>query len=241
MNYKELIDKENIPKHIGIIMDGNGRWAKKRGMPRSYGHKAGSDKVIEIVESCYNLGVKALTLYAFSTENWKRPNEEISKLMELLIFYVKTQLARIKKNNIKINVLGDYSKFPDRVVNEITKALKETSSNDNMILNIALNYGGQQEIVRATKNIFKDIENGKITLDDIDTNSFKNYLYTSESPELDLLIRPSGELRVSNFLLYQLAYSEFYFSNVLWPDFDENELCKAIYSYQSRDRRFGGL
>ncbi|MGI5949364.1 isoprenyl transferase [Peptoniphilus sp.] len=241
MNYKELIDKDNIPRHIGIIMDGNGRWAKKRSMPRSYGHKAGSDKVIEVVESCYNLGVEALTLYAFSTENWKRPSEEISKLMDLLIFYVKTQLAKIKKNNIKINVLGDYSKFPDRVVKEITKALKETASNDKMILNIALNYGGQQEIVRATKNIYKDIENGKITLDDVDINSFKNYLYTCESPDLDLLIRPSGELRVSNFLLYQLAYSEFYFSNVLWPDFDENELCKAIYSFQSRDRRFGGL
>lgn len=241
MNYKELIDKENIPKHIGIIMDGNGRWAKKRGLPRYMGHKAGSDKVIEVVETCYTLGVKALTLYAFSTENWKRPSEEISKLMELLIFYVKTQLAKIKKNNIKVNVLGDYTKFPDKVVSEITKALNETSENDKMILNIALNYGGQQEIVRATKNIISDINNNIITLEEINTDSFKKYLYTFESPDLDLLIRPSGELRVSNFLLYQLAYSEFYFSNVLWPDFDENELCKAIYDFQSRDRRFGGL
>lgn len=241
MNYKSLLDLDNIPSHIGIIMDGNGRWAKKRGLPRSFGHKAGSDKVVEIVQSAYNLNIKALTLFAFSTENWKRPNEEISKLMELLIFYVKTQLDKIKKNNIKINVLGDYTKFPPRVVDEITKALQETSSNDKMILNIALNYGGQDEIVRATKNIVKDVNLGIIEVNEIDNEIFKSYLYTHESPDLDLLIRPSGELRVSNFLLYQLAYAEFYFSDVLWPDFDENQLCKAIYEFQLRHRRFGGL
>ena len=161
--------------------------------------------------------------------------------MDLLAFYIKTQLQRIKKNNIKINVLGDYNVFPELIVKLIEDALQETKSNDKMILNIALNYGGQSEIVRATKNIVKDILNENILLEDINTQSFKNYLYTKGQDDLDLLIRPSGELRVSNFLLYQLAYSEFYFSNVLWPDFNEYEFYKAIYDFQNRNRRYGGL
>ncbi|MDU3751324.1 MAG: polyprenyl diphosphate synthase, partial [Peptoniphilus rhinitidis] len=215
--------------------------AKKRNMPRTLGHKEGAKRVVDIVETAYNLNIKSLTLYAFSTENWKRPEEEISKLMDLLAFYIKTQLQRIKKNNIKINVLGDYNVFPELIVKLIEDALQETKSNDKMILNIALNYGGQSEIVRATKNIVKDILNENILLEDINTQSFKNYLYTKGQDDLDLLIRPSGELRVSNFLLYQLAYSEFYFSNVLWPDFNEYEFYKAIYDFQNRNRRYGGL
>ena len=241
MNYYEKLDLENIPKHVGIIMDGNGRWAKNRNMPRTFGHKEGTKRVIEIVEAAYKINIKSLTLYAFSTENWKRPSDEISKLMDLLAFYIKSQLEKIKKNNVKIKVLGDYTVFPEQIVKLIDSALQETKSNDKMILNIGLNYGGQSEIVRASKNIYKDIISGKINIDDIDTESFKDYLYTSGQDDLDLLIRPSGELRVSNFLLYQLAYSEFYFSNILWPDFHENEFYKAIYDFQQRNRRYGGL
>lgn len=241
MNYYDKLDLENIPKHVGIIMDGNGRWAKKRKMPRTFGHREGTQRVIEIVEAAYKINIKSLTLYAFSTENWKRPEEEISKLMELLAYYIKNQLEKIKKNNIKINVLGDYKAFPDKIVRLIESALQETKSNDKMILNIGLNYGGQSEIVRASKLICEDVIAGRVSLEDIDVESFKDYLYTREQEELDLLIRPSGELRVSNFLLYQLAYSEFYFSNILWPDFHEEEFYKAIYDFQKRNRRYGGL
>ena len=241
MNYYDKLDLENIPKHVGIIMDGNGRWAKKRKMPRTFGHREGTQRVIEIVEAAYKINIKSLTLYAFSTENWKRPDEEISKLMDLLAYYIKNQLEKIKKNNIRINVLGDYKAFPDKIVRLIETALQETKSNDKMILNIGLNYGGQSEIVRASKLICEDVIAGRVFLEDIDVESFKDYLYTREQEELDLLIRPSGELRVSNFLLYQLAYSEFYFSNILWPDFHEDEFYKAIYDFQKRNRRYGGL
>ena len=241
MNYYDKLDLENIPKHVGIIMDGNGRWAKKRKMPRTFGHREGTQRVIEIVEAAYKINIKSLTLYAFSTENWKRPDEEISKLMDLLAYYIKNQLEKIKKNNIRINVLGDYKAFPDKIVRLIETALQETKSNDKMILNIGLNYGGQSEIVRASKLICEDVIAGRVSLEDIDVESFKDYLYTREQEELDLLIRPSGELRLSNFLLYQLAYSEFYFSNILWPDFHEEEFYKAIYDFQKRNRRYGGL
>ena len=236
MNYYNKLDLENIPNHVGIIMDGNGRWAKKRKMPRTFGHREGTQRVIEIVEAAYKINIKSLTLYAFSTENWKRPDEEISKLMDLLAYYIKNQLEKIKKN-----VLGDYKAFPDKIVRLIETALQETKSNDKMILNIGLNYGGQSEIVRASKLICADVIAGRVSLEDIDVESFKDYLYTREQEELDLLIRPSGELRVSNFLLYQLAYSEFYFSNILWPDFHEEEFYKAIYDFQKRNRRYGGL
>lgn len=233
--------KEKELNHLAIILDGNGRWAKKRNLPRSMGHKEGSENVVDIALYAKEKGIKYLTLYAFSTENWKRPEEEISKLMDLLAFYIKSQLEKIKKNNVRIKVLGDYSIFPDKIVKLIDDALQETKSNDKMILNIGLNYGGQSEIVRATKNICRDVIDGKIDINDIDTESYKNYLYTKGQDDLDLLIRPSGELRVSNFLLYQLAYSEFYFSNILWPDFHENEFFKAICDFQRRNRRYGGL
>ena len=241
MNYYEKLDFDNIPKHVGIIMDGNGRWAKNRKKPRTFGHKEGTERVIEIVEAAYKINVKSLTLYAFSTENWKRPEEEISKLMDLLAFYIKSQFEKIKKNNIRIMVLGDYTAFPEKIVGLIDTALQETKSNDKMILNIGLNYGGQSEIVRASKKICEEVIAGNISIDDINTESFKDYLYTRGQNDLDLLIRPSGELRVSNFLLYQLAYSEFYFSDILWPDFHENEFYKAICDFQIRNRRYGGL
>lgn len=241
MEIKEKIDKTRIPKHIGIIMDGNGRWAQKRGLPRSLGHREGSKRVVEIVEACYNLGIKSVSLYAFSTENWKRPEEEISKLMDLLIYCIRTQLDKIKRNNIKINVLGDISKLPEKVQKEISRSLSSTKDNDKMILNVGINYGGRSEIIRAVKKICKEVKNNNLNLDSINEVSFNDYLYTSGQDELDLLIRPSGELRISNFLLYQLAYSEFWFSDVLWPDFTEEILYKAIIDFQNRDRRFGGL
>ena len=241
MSLLENIDKNNIPKHIAIIMDGNGRWAKKRNMPRTFGHKEGTKRVIEIVEASYKLGIKSLSLYAFSTENWKRPEEEISKLMELLVYYIRSQLKIKKKNKKKINVLGDISALPQFVQDEINTALSKTKDNDKMILNIGLNYGGRSEIVNATKLIHKDIESGKLKIEELDEEKFKDYLYTRYQDELDLLIRPSGELRVSNFLLYQLAYSEFWFSDVLWPDFDEEVLYEAIIDFQKRNRRFGGV
>lgn len=238
---KAQIDLENIPKHIGIIMDGNGRWATKRGLPRSLGHKEGTQRVIDIVEASYKLGVKSLSLYAFSTENWKRPEDEIAKLMELLIYYIRTQLNKIMKNNIKINVMGDISEFPLKVQKEVSRALSLTKMNDKMILNIGLNYGGRSEIIKAVKTISNEYKEGIINIEDIDEDTFSNYLYTNNQPELDLLIRPSGELRVSNFMLYQLAYCEFWFSDVLWPDFSEEVLYEAIIDYQNRDRRFGGI
>lgn len=235
------IDMNNLPKHIGIIMDGNGRWAKKRGLPRTFGHREGTKRVIEIVEACYKLGIKSLSLYAFSTENWKRPESEISKLMDLLIYYIENQLEKIKKNNIKINLLGDISQLPTKVKLSVGRALNETKHNDKMILNIGLNYGGRDEIVRATKLVVEEVLNGNIKLEDITSKVFENHLYTSNQDELDLLIRPSGELRVSNFMLYQLAYSEFWFSDVLWPDFTEEVLLNAISDFQKRSRRYGGI
>lgn len=241
MSFYDVINLDNIPKHIGIIMDGNGRWAKSKKLPRSFGHKAGSDRVIDIVEASYELGVKSLSLYAFSTENWKRPRDEISKLMELIKYYIRTQLAKINKNNVRINVFGDIEPLPESVKKEILMAVEKTKANDKMNLNICLNYGGQDEILRACKNISKDVLDAKITTEDINKEIFDSYLYSKGQDSLDLLIRPSGELRVSNFMLWQLAYAEFYFSNILWPDFTKEELYKAIYSYQNRDRRYGGL
>lgn len=238
---KSKIDMTSLPKHIGIIMDGNGRWAKNRNLPRPMGHKEGAKRVIDIVEASYKLGIESLSLYAFSTETWKRPEDEINKLMELLIYYIKTQLNKIVKNNIKINVMGDITKLPKRVQEEVERVLISTKSNDKMILNIGLNYGGRDEIIRAVKNIAKEYKEGIINIEDINEDTFSNYLYTKNQPELDLLIRSSGELRVSNFMLYQLAYCEFWFSNILWPDFKEESLYEAIIDYQNRNRRFGGI
>lgn len=238
---KSKIDMNRLPRHIGIIMDGNGRWAKNRNLPRSMGHKEGAKRVIDIVEASYKLGIESLSLYAFSTETWKRPEEEVNKLMELLIYYIRTQLNKIIKNNIKINVMGDITKLPKKVQSEVERVLSLTKSNDQMTLNIGLNYGGRDEIIKAVKNISKEYKEGIIDIEDIDENTFSDYLYTKGQPELDLLIRSSGELRVSNFMLYQLAYCEFWFSNILWPDFKEELLYKAIIDYQNRDRRFGGI
>lgn len=241
LKLKEQIDMNRIPKHIAIIMDGNGRWAKKRFLPRTAGHREGVERVSEIVEAASDLNVQCLSLYAFSTENWKRPKEEIDALMNLLILYINRELDRIHKNNIKMRVMGDVSKLPKNVAEKVQMAIEKTKDNTGMVLNIGLNYGGRDEIVRAVKNILADVKRGKLKEEDINSDMFSKYLYTSELPDPDLLIRPSGELRLSNFMLYQVAYTEFWFSEIYWPDFKPKNLYEAIIDYQKRDRRFGGI
>ena len=238
---KEKISIEKLPAHIAIIMDGNGRWAKKRFLPRNFGHQEGMKRVVEIVTSANNLGIKYLSLYAFSTENWKRPEDEVNGLMKILVIYINNELEKLHKNNVKINIMGDITKLPDFAKSEVIKALEKTSNNTGMTLNIALNYGGRDEIIRGVKKLVKDVELGIIDMKNIDTDSFSEYLYTKSQPDPDLLIRPSGELRLSNFMLYQIAYTEFYFSDILWPDFKERQLFEAVINYQERNRRFGGI
>lgn len=235
------IDIDNLPGHIAIIMDGNGRWAKKRLLPRNFGHQEGMKRVVEIVEASTELGIKHLTLYAFSTENWKRPKNEIEGLMKLLITYIRNELDKLIKNNVRLNILGDVTPLPDLAKLEIRRAIDETKDNNGMVLNIALNYGGRDDIINGVKTILKDVELGNISIEDIDNNLFSEYLYTKGQPDPDLLIRPSGELRISNFLLYQTAYTEYWFSDVLWPDFKKEKLYEAILDFQKRNRRFGGI
>lgn len=235
------IDMNNIPKHIAIIMDGNGRWAKERKLPRTMGHKAGVESIREIVKECSKLGVKYLTLYAFSTENWNRPNEEVNALMSLLVQYLRKEFKELNDNNVIINHIGDISKLPSICQEELLDSYNKTRNNSGLVLNLALNYGGRKEIIRAFKMILKDVKDGKITEDDIDEEVISNYLYTKNMPDPDLIIRPSGEQRISNFLLWQCAYSEFWYSNIKWPDFKVEHLHKAIQDYQKRDRRYGSI
>ncbi len=237
----KLIDFERLPKHIAVIMDGNGRWAQNRMMPRNFGHQEGVKRVIDIVEEASQLGIEHLTLYAFSTENWKRPEKEIEGLMKLLVYFINKELDRLNKNNVKIKTLGDISKLPKTALKEVERAIETTKNNDGLILNIALNYGGRDEIIKGVKEVVKDVQKGNISIDDINENLFSEYLYTKGQPDPDLMIRASGELRISNFLLYQIAYSEFWFSNILWPDFTKERFIEAIIDYQKRDRRFGGV
>ncbi len=235
------IDMANLPKHIAIIMDGNGRWATKRSLPRQLGHQEGMNRVVEIVECAKEIGIKHLTLYAFSTENWKRPKIEIDALMNLLILFIRNELDKIHRNDVKIKVLGDIKKLPTLAQKEVNRAINKTIDNKSMTLNIALNYGGRQELVKATKAILIDVKKGIIDIDVINEDTISSYLYTTGQPDPDLVIRPSGELRLSNFLIYQSAYSEFYFSDILWPDFKKEDLYRAIIDFQSRSRRFGGV
>lgn len=241
LELKSLIDMSNLPKHIAIIMDGNGRWAKNRFLPRNFGHQEGMERVVEVVENCSSLGIEYLTLYAFSTENWKRPTEEIAGLMNILVLYIRRELNKLHNNNVKLNILGDISVLPEKPRLEVERALEKTKFNTKMVLNIALNYGGRDEIIYGINELLKEIKMGKMDIDSINTDNFSNYLYTKGQPDPDLLIRPSGELRISNFMLYQMAYSELWFSNVLWPDFRDRNLCLAIIEYQKRNRRFGGI
>lgn len=231
----------NIPQHIAIILDGNGRWAKKKGMPRSYGHTQGSKNVERICEDAYKMGVKYLTVYAFSTENWKRPKDEVDTLMGLLRNYMKTCLKTAEKNRMRVRVIGDKTALDDDIRKRIEELEEATKNNDGLCFQIALNYGSRDEMIRAMKKMSTDCISGKVKPEDIDERVFESYLDTHDIPDPDLMIRTSGEQRLSNYLLWQLAYSEFYFTDVLWPDFTKEELAKAIEYYNGRERRFGGV
>lgn len=230
-----------IPQHVAIILDGNGRWAKSKGMPRNYGHVQGSKNVERICEEAYNMGIKYLTVYAFSTENWKRPTEEVSAIMKLLRNYMKTCLKTAEKNKMKVRVIGDKSGLDQDIRERIEELEEATKNNEGLNFQIAINYGSRDEMVRAMKAMMADKDAGKISMEDIDEATFAGYLDTRGIPDPDLLIRTSGEQRLSNYLLWQLAYSEFYFTDVYWPDFDKAELVKAIEKYNNRDRRYGGV
>ena len=231
----------NVPKHIAIILDGNGRWAKKKGMPRNYGHAQGSKNVERICEDAFKLGVKYLTVYAFSTENWKRPQDEVDALMNLLRNYMKTCLKTAEKNRMRVRVLGDKTALDEDIRNRIEELEEATKHNDGLNFQIALNYGSRDEMVRAMKKMCMDCKAGTVEPEQISEALFESYLDTHDIPDPDLMIRTSGEQRLSNYLLWQLAYSEFYFTDVLWPDFTKEELIKAIEYYNGRDRRFGGV
>jgi undecaprenyl diphosphate synthase len=235
------LDMTSIPIHIAFIMDGNGRWAKKRGMPRLVGHNAGTETLKKIVKESKRLGVKIVTFYAFSTENWKRPNEEVDGLMNILVKFIKSEIDEIHNNDIKVNILGDIGRLPDYAKEQVCYALDLTQNNQSMLFNIALNYGGRDEILHAVKQIASDVKENRLNVEEVDERTFSSYLYTKGMPDPDLLIRTSGEMRLSNFLLWQLAYSEFTFETMFWPDFDETAYQKAIYEYQKRNRRFGAI
>jgi len=229
-----------VPRHIAIILDGNGRWAKKRGLPRTAGHAAGSEQFRKIATYCRDIGVEYLTVYAFSTENWSRPEEEVKKIMQLLDRYLKEAIDTMERDHIKMKILGDVSGLNESLQKEIEQTNEISSRYEGFQANICLNYGGRDEIVKAARKYAQDVAEGKAPAD-IDEAGFSNYLYSAGIPDPDLLIRPGGEQRISNFLLWQCAYSEFYFTDVLWPDFTPDELDKAIEVYNSRDRRFGGV
>lgn len=231
----------NIPQHIAIILDGNGRWAKAKGMPRNYGHTMGAKNVEVICKAAYDMGVKYVTMYAFSTENWNRPDSEVKALMKLLESYLKNCIKTADKNNMRIRVIGDKTGLSDSFQKQIAELEEHSKANDGLNLTIAINYGSRDEMVRAIRHLSYDVADGSLGPDDIDENCFAGYLDTAGIPDPDLLIRTSGELRLSNYLLWQLAYSEFYFTDVPWPDFDKAELEKAIDAYNKRDRRYGGV
>lgn len=230
-----------VPQHIAIILDGNGRWAKKKGMPRNYGHVQGSKNVERICEAAYKMGVKYLTVYAFSTENWNRPDSEVQALMKLLRNYMKTCLKTAEKNRMRVRVIGDKTGLDDDIRKRIDELEKASDKNDGLNFQIAINYGSRDEMVRAMRKMAADVKSGKVEPESIDASLFETYLDTHDIPDPDLLIRTSGEQRLSNYLLWQLAYTEFYFTDVLWPDFTKEELEKAILQYNNRDRRYGGV
>lgn len=239
--HNRYVIQMNVPQHIAIILDGNGRWAKAKGMPRNYGHAQGSKNVERICEEAWRMGIKYLTVYAFSTENWNRPQSEVDALMKLLRNYMKTCLKTAAKNDMKVRVIGDKSALDDDIRNRIEELEEASRNNNGLNFTIALNYGSRDEIVRAARALAKDCADGKVAPDEIDEKRYESYLDTAEIPDPDLLIRTSGEQRLSNYLLWQLAYSEFYFTDIPWPDFTKEELARAIEYYNSRDRRFGGI
>ncbi len=233
------IDKNKLPQHIAVIMDGNGRWAKQRGKLRIFGHQNGVNAVRETVTTAAELGVKVLTLYAFSTENWNRPKREVDMLMSLLVNSLKKELKLFTKNNISLQTIGNIQSLPKKAQKELNEVIEKTKNNTHLILNLALSYSSKEEIVNAVKNISKKIVNNQLSVEEIDENIINNHLYTRNLPNVDLVIRTSGEKRISNFLLWQIAYAELYFTKVFWPDFNKEEFYKAIIDYQQRERRFG--
>ena len=239
MSLIEKINKDNLPKHLAIIMDGNGRWAKQKGLLRAFGHENGTKSVRLTVETCAKLGIKNLTLYAFSTENWNRPKLEVDTLMKLLISSLKNELQTLQDDNIRLNSIGNLEMLPKSAQKELLDVIKKTEKNSRMVLTLALSYGSREEIISAIKKISNKVKNNIISLDSIDESIINQHLYTQNLPDVDLLIRTSGEHRISNFLLWQIAYAELYFTDVLWPDFKEDDLYEAIISYQKRERRFG--
>lgn len=233
------IDSHHLPEHIAIIMDGNGRWAEKHAMGRIRGHRKGAQAVRTVVRTCREIGIKYLTLFAFSSENWERPAREVQALMFLLEEYLTKELAELQKQRIRLTTIGDIERLNPSVMAKLLQVKEKTLSNDQMVLNLALSYGARDEMIHAVKKIVRDNTTGKMNIDQLDQRMFGQYLYTSGMPDPDLLIRTSGECRISNFLLWQLAYTELYFTKVLWPDFTKDDLLKAIASYQKRERRFG--
>ena len=239
MNNLSDINDENLPRHIAIIMDGNGRWAKQRGKMRVFGHENGVDAVRRTVENCAKLRIDFLTLYAFSTENWKRPKIEVQTLMRLLVASLRKELATLNKNNIRLNAIGNLDFLPGKVGKELNEVIAKTANNTGLTLTLALSYGSREELKSAIRTISSKVKNNIISEDDIDETVINTHLYTHDLPDVDLLIRTSGEHRISNFLLWQIAYAELYFIDVFWPDFNEQHLVDAIINYQNRERRFG--
>lgn len=239
MTIKDKLNKEKLPRHVAIIMDGNGRWAQRKGAVRIFGHRNGVKPIHETVEASGELGIKYLSLYAFSTENWGRPQEEIEALMGLLVTTIKKEAKKLADNNVRLITIGDLDKLPPVPREELFNLIDQTKNNDGLVVNIALSYSSRWEINSAVKKICKDVKNGIVDPDDIDSHMFENYLDTKDIPDPELLIRTSGEYRISNFLLYQIAYTELYFTEVLWPDFTKEDYYKALLEYQNRERRFG--
>ncbi len=235
----EGVDQDNLPQHLAIIMDGNGRWAAQRGLPRSYGHKEGVKTVERVINSCLELNIPILTLYAFSTENWKRPQDEVSFLLKLFYKTLNQEKKNLLKNNIQVNFLGRIKDLPDQLVKNMTELVEITKPNNKLRLNIALNYGGRAEIVDAIKSIIQGVFTHKVQVEEIDEEMVKNNLYAPHLPDPDLLIRTAGEKRISNFMLWQIAYTELWVTPVYWPDFDKDDLIEAIIDFQKRERRFG--
>lgn len=238
---KEQVLPKNLPAHIGIIMDGNGRWAKKRALPRSMGHSAGAQTFRKIARYCSDIGIRHLTVYAFSTENWRRPQEEVDALMKLFEEYLNEALRDFKDDTIVVKFLGDRTAFSPKLQALINENEEESKDREGMVLNIAMNYGGRDELVTATKKIAEKVKNGELSVDDINAELISDSIYTAGQPDPDLIIRPSGEFRISNFLLWQSAYAEYYISDKLWPDFSTDDLDKAIAEFSTRNRRYGGV
>ncbi|HFS67565.1 MAG TPA: isoprenyl transferase [Flavobacteriia bacterium] len=239
MQQLSSLNKDRLPKHIAIIMDGNGRWAKQKGKMRVFGHKNGVKAVRDTVEGAAEIGIKVLTLYAFSTENWNRPKAEVDVLMNLLVSSLKKELKLLQDNNIKLQAIGSLENLPKKARIELEEVIQKTKNNSHLILNLAISYSSKEEIVNAFKKISKKIVNNELSIEEINENLINNHLYTRNLPDVDLVIRTSGEKRISNFLLWQIAYAEFYFTDLFWPDFRKNHLIEAILDYQQRERRFG--